>query len=338
MSLYQAHGKFLLTGEYLVLKGALALALPLKFGQSMSVETFPETSPNEKNASSETFRETSLQWDAHKPDGHWFSVTLDPENLEIILCTDQNKAEKLAQILQAVKSLNPNAFKGNGLKFTTRLDFDPNWGLGSSSTLIANLAQWADVNPYELLKLTFGGSGYDIACATAEGPIYYQLIEKESDCLDCFVPRNDAKRPSELIQKIEPAYFQPSFVEHLFFVYQGQKQNSSKEVKAFLEKTNPIDLQKDIEAVSEISRAMPKCETLDDFGLLMQCHERIIARCIGQTPVQKRFPGFEGVLKSLGAWGGDFILAATEWPESQVEEYFKGKGLDVVFGYKEMVI
>jgi hypothetical protein len=204
--------------------------------------------------------------------------------------------------------------------------------------LIANLARWANIDPYELLKLTFGGSGYDIACATAEGPIYYQLIEKESDCLDCFVPRNDAKRPSELIRKIEPVYFQPSFVEHLFFVYQGQKQNSSKEVKAFLEKTNPIDLQKDIEAVSEISRAAPKCETLDDFGLLMQCHERIIARCIGQEPVQKRFPDFEGVLKSLGAWGGDFILAATNWDSIQVKAYFKEKGLNVVFDYKEMVL
>ena len=105
-----------------------------------------------------------------------------------------------------------------------------------------------------------------------------------------------------------------------------------------MEKTNPVDLQKDIEAISEISRAMPKCQSLDEFAMLMQCHERIIARCIGQEPVQKRFPDFEGVLKSLGAWGGDFILAATEWDESQVKEYFKGKGLDVVFGYKEMVI
>ena len=303
MSLYHSHGKFLLTGEYLVLRGALALALPLKLGQTLSVETH---------------HGTSLQWDAHKPDEHWFSVTLDPENLEIIHCTDQNKAEKLAQILQAVKQLNPNAFEGNDLNFTTRLDFDPNWGLGSSSTLIANLAQWADVNPYELLKLTFGGSGYDIACATAEGPIYYQPIDGKP--------------------QVDTIDFAPPFAEHLFFVYQGQKQSSSKEVKAFLEKTNPIDLQKDIEAVSEISRAVPKCETLDDFGLLMQCHERIIARCIGQTPVQKRFPDFEGTLKSLGAWGGDFVLAATEWSEKQVREFFKGKGLETVFGYKEITL
>ena len=320
MSHYQAHGKFLLTGEYLVLKGTLSLALPLKLGQSLEVEQL-ETNNNR------------LHWEAYQPEGKWFSVTLNRENLESFSTEDPEKATKLCEILQAVKRLNPNAFEGNDLQFTTRLDFNPNWGLGSSSTLIANLAQWANVNPYELLKLTFGGSGYDIACATAEGPIYYQLVG-----LDCFVPRNDAKRQTESTPKIEPINFNPSVAEHLFFIYQGQKQSSSKEIKAFLSKANPNDLQKDIEAISEISRAVPKCQNLDEFGLLMQRHERIIARCIGQEPVQKRFPDFEGVLKSLGAWGGDFILAATEWTENQVKTYFKKKGLAVVFRYKEMMI
>lgn len=311
MSLYQSHGKFLLTGEYLVLKGALALALPLKLGQTLSVETC---------------HGASLQWDAYKTDSPWFSVTLNPKTLEIVDCNDQAKAEKLSQILKAVKQLNPKAFESNGLKFTTHLDFDPNWGLGSSSTLIANLARWANVSPYELLKLTFGGSGYDIACATAEGPIYYQVKAKVPEPIE---------GPTLMV---EPIDYNPPFADHLFFIYQGQKQSSSKEIKAFLAKANPVDLQKDIEAVSEISRAVPKCDTLDEFAMLMQCHERIISRCIGQERVQKRFPDFEGVLKSLGAWGGDFILAATHWNKEQVKTYFKEKGLDVIFGYKELVI
>ena len=311
MSHYTANGKFLLTGEYLVLKGAMALALPLKLGQNMAVETR---------------HGTPLQWDAYKPDGPWFSVSLHPATLDIIHCDDRPKAERLAQILKAVKQLNPAAFE-DGLHFETHLDFHPEWGLGSSSTLIASLAQWANVDPYELLRLTFGGSGYDIACATAEKPIYYQVQTNAS-----------ALRQAQGPQIVEPIEFNPSFADHLFFIYQGQKQSSSKEVKAFLEKTNPVDLQKDITAVSWISRAVPQCQNLDDFGLLMQCHERIISRCIGQEPVQKRFPDFEGTLKSLGAWGGDFFLAATEWDESQVKAYFKGKGLEVVFGYKEMVL
>ena len=327
---YHSHGKFLLTGEYLVLKGALALALPLKLGQSLEVEELDSSN-------------NRLLWEAFRPEGEWFSVTLNPETLEIIDCNDQPKAEKLTQILKAVKQLNSNAFEGSDLKFTTRLDFDPNWGLGSSSTLIANLARWANVNPYELLKLTFGGSGYDIACATAEQPIYYQLSASKPTLrpFDGLRDFQDSKvvepveTPTPMVKSVA---FQPSFAEHLFFVYQGQKQSSSKEIKAFLEKANPTDLQNDIEAVSEISRAVPKCESLDEFAMLMRCHERIIARCIGQEPVQRRFPDFEGVLKSLGAWGGDFILAATEWPENQVKEYFKGKGLEVVFGYKEIVL
>ena len=328
MSLYHSHGKFLLTGEYLVLKGALALAVPLKMGQTLAVETV--CTP-------------SLQWNAYKPNGPWFSVALNPENLEIIDSDDQPKAKKLRQILQAVKQLNAKAFEGNNLKFTTHLDFGPNWGLGSSSTLIANIARWADVNPYELLKLTFGGSGYDIACATAEGPIYYQLSMSKSAFRQAQRPTLDlpAKVPEPVegpTPMVEPIDFNPHFAEHLFFIYQGQKQSSSKEIKAFLAQANPIDLHKDIESVSEISRAVPKCESLDEFAMLMQCHERIIARCIGQEPVQKRFPDFEGVLKSLGAWGGDFILASTNWDESQVKAYFKGKGLEVVFGYKELVL
>lgn len=310
---FKANGKFLLTGEYLVLKGSLALALPLKFGQSLIVETLASN-------------ENRLSWTAFRPEGKWFSVTLNRDNLVNFSTNDPDKALRLSEILQAVKQLNPKAFEGNDLRFSTRLDFDPNWGLGSSSTLIANLARWANVNPYELLKLTFGGSGYDIACATAERPIYYQVRTKGPE---------PVKEPT---QKVESVDFVPPFADHLFFIYQGQKQSSSKEIKAFLEKANPVDLEKDIEAVSEISKAVPQCQSLDEFGLLMQCHERIIARCISQEPVQKHFPDFEGVLKSLGAWGGDFILAATEWDKSQVKAYFNKKGLKAVFGYKEMVL
>ena len=309
---YHSNGKFLLTGEYLVLKGALSLALPLKLGQSLHVSL----------ADTDTHR---IHWIASQPKKPWFSALFDSETLQPVATDDPTKAEKLSSILKATRQLKPDAFLGCDMRFRTHLDFDPNWGLGSSSTLIANLARWAEVDPYKLLQMTFGGSGYDIACATAEGPLYYQLSK---------VPE-PVEGPTPTV---EPINFTPSFADHLFFIYQGQKQSSSKEIKAFLAKVNPDDLQKDIEAVSEISRAVPKCENLDEFCLLMQCHERIIARCIGQEPVQKRFPDFGGTLKSLGAWGGDFILAATEWDESQVKAYFKGKGLEVVFGYNELVL
>ena len=322
--IYYSHGKFLLTGEYLVLKGALSLAVPLKLGQSLQV-TLADTNTH------------LLHWIASQPEKPWFSVLFDSETLQPLSTDDPTKAEKLSSILNAVRQLKPPAFLGCDLRLRTHLDFDPNWGLGSSSTLIANLARWADVNPYELLKLTFGGSGYDIACATAEGPIYYQLVDVRSALRQAQGPK--VVEPVETpTPTVEPINYNPPFSDHLYFIYQGKKQSSSKEIKAFLAQANPIDLQKDIEAVSEISRTLPKCQNLDEFGLLMQCHERIISRCIGQEPVQKHFPDFEGVLKSLGAWGGDFILAATNWDRDQVKAYFKGKGLEVIFGYNELVL
>ena len=147
MTTYRANGKLLLTGEYLVLKGAVALALPTRLGQTLTVETM---------------QTPSIQWDAYQPHGPWFSATLHPETLDVIATDDNDKATKLSEILNTVKTLNPSAIKA-GLNITTHLDFDPEWGLGSSSTLIATLAQWADVNPYDLLQKSFGGAGDVVA-------------------------------------------------------------------------------------------------------------------------------------------------------------------------------
>lgn len=299
---YAANGKLLLTGEYLVLHGALALALPVKLGQSMSVERLPDSS--------------FLRWDAFDPKGHWFSANLHPETFEVIDSDDLVKAEKLSSILKAVYELNPRTFT-QGLHFTTRLDFDTKWGLGSSSTLLSNLGQWAEVDPYTLLKKTIGGSGYDIACATATSPIFYRLE------LDTPVT--------------QPAYFMPPFTQQLFFVYLGKKQHSSKEVASFNERWQQLDFQDDIEAVSTISRALPRVKTLDEFCAFIDRHEDILARCLDRPPVRTLFPDFEGSLKSLGAWGGDFILAATPQADDKVRNYFHQKGMDVVFNYNDIV-
>ena len=303
MTNYKANGKFLLTGEYLVLKGALALALPLKLGQSLEVQTL-ETDENR------------LLWKASQPEGHWFSVLLSKTDIQVIDSDDDAKASKLAELLKAVKSLNGNAFNGNDLQFETHLDFNPEWGLGSSSTLIANLAQWANVNPYALLKLTFGGSGYDIACASARRPIFYQIVNGKP-----------------VTQAVD---FNPTFADKLFFVYQGKKQSSAKEVGKFQNRVVQIDMQDDMDAVSEISRSLVSCTDFNAFCTFLQIHEDIIAHCIGREPLKTHFPDFQGTIKSLGAWGGDFFLAATEWNESQVRDYFGQKGLDVVFNFADL--
>ena len=314
MKTYRAHGKLLLTGEYLVLKGALALALPTRLGQSLTVASLDEASLDLRHPGQAT---STLFWTAHQPSGLWFSATLDPDTLEVLDTDAPAKAEKLSQILKALQVLNPKAITP-GLHFTTQLDFDPAWGLGSSSTLLSLLAQWAEVNPYELLRNTLGGSGYDIACATADTPLFYRL-ENETP-------------------QVTPVAFDPPFADRLFFVYQGKKQHSSEEVKAFNRHWEETDLTAELQTVSTLSMALPTIPYFEDFCTLLQVHEDLLSRCLGREPIQRQFPGFDGVLKSLGAWGGDFLLAATDQSYEAVAAYFEQHGLDTVIRYHDIIL
>ena len=310
---FKSNGKFLLTGEYLVLKGATALALPLKFGQSLDVETL------DKN-------ENLIHWDAYVKstdngqqttdlETNWFSAVLNKTDFSIVNSNDIEKAERLSNILKQVKSLNNNIFtEDNDYRFRCQLDFNPQWGLGSSSTLINNISEWANVNPYQLLGSTFKGSGYDIACAKAEGPIFYEVN-------------------GPMVRKAD---FNPPFKDKLYFIYQGHKQNSANEVKAFLDKKK--DFKEEVRSISKISEILPDLQTLRDFCYFIKIHEEITAACLEQKRLRKYFNDFEGEIKSLGAWGGDFFLVATEWDEEKVKKYFDSKDLNIVFRYQDIVL
>lgn len=303
MEKFRANGKFLLTGEYLVLQGASALALPLKFGQTLEVNTLK-------------INNGVLHWDAFTPKGFWFSAMLNKSDLTVRASDDMEKAEMLSKIFQTIKLLNPNILQENhDYSFTTHLEFDKDWGLGSSSTLISCLSQWAKVNPYEVLKRTMGGSGYDIACATATKPIIYRL-----------------ENGNPVVEEID---FKPDFSDKLYFVYQNHKQSSGKEVKSFKERLKTNDFSKEISEVSEIT--MKLC-TLETPETLFNRHEEIIGSCICQNPLKSQFPDFQGVIKSLGAWGGDFFMVMTNLPETEVRRYFEKKGLTTIFRYDEIVI
>ena len=325
---FKSNGKFLLTGEYLVLKGATALALPLKKGQSLDVETldsneglihwdaFYKSTDNSQQSTANSQQPTA------NSQTHWFSAVLNKNDFSIKSTDDKEKAERLSDILSKAKTLNGNIFTEScDYKFSTHLDFDPQWGLGSSSTLINNIAEWAEINPYKLLSQTFKGSGYDIACAKSNTPIFFKVM---------------TENPQSISQNIEPANFNPSFKDNLYFVYHGHKQNSAREIKAFLNKERNFD--KEIESISEISKALPNIQTLRDFCYFIKIHEEITAACLEQKRLKKYFNDFEGEIKSLGAWGGDFFLVATEWDEEKVKKYFDSKDLDIVFRYQDIVL
>ena len=74
---------------------------------------------------------------------------------------------------------------------------------------------------------------------------------------------------------------------------------------------------------------------MGDFQQAMQDHEAIIGNLIEQTPVQQsRFSDYDGVVKSLGAWGGDFVLACGP---TNSTDYFSKKGYTSILPFEKII-
>jgi mevalonate kinase len=297
---YHAHGKLLLTGEYFVLCGAKSIALPLQYGQRMEVSQGKE--------------QGILSWKAFMQEGLWFSCDLRMPDFKIVNSSDPEKAAILQEAFLAIRELNPGFYPGNTLDVHTRIDFNNQWGLGSSSTLIANLASWAQVDAFRLNELIFHGSGFDIACATANGPIFYTR-----------------KQQPEAVNLNYP------FLDNLYFIYSGSKKSTRNEVRRFLNEGEVT--QQQVAQMNQLSEAFAKAVKLDDFLKLMAEHEQMVGSLLEHPTVKSSyFSDFNGEVKSLGAWGGDFYLVATPMNDRDVLNYFKQKGLRVVFPWRELVL
>jgi hypothetical protein len=300
----RAKGKLLLSGEYVVLDGALALAIPVRYGQSLRAEPWKEPD--------------SLTWTSKNEDGkNWFLAQFELPGLHILNETNRKTAENLVSFLKACQAQNPAFLSGaGGYKVMTQGDFPREWGLGTSSTLLAALAQWAGVDPYVLLFDTLGGSGYDIACAYAEGPVLYRLT---------------SRTPS-----VEPVAFNPDFVSNIYFVYLERKQDSREGIQQY--KLAKVDKPALVLQISRLTERMAACRELSEFEAIIREHEQLISRAIGLACAKDlHFPDYWGAIKSLGAWGGDFVMATSARPEAETRAYFEGLGFGTVLSWAEMV-
>lgn len=300
---FYSNGKLLITGEYLVLDGAKAFALPTKFGQNLIIEK------GEGNL---------IHWKSFDSDGSiWFEDTISfssviqKEHFEDT-ATIKNT---LIEILHEAYLMNPDLItKAKGYSIKTELTFPKFWGLGTSSTLINNIAQWLQIDAFELLKKSFGGSGYDIACAQNSTPILYQLIHDKP--------------------VVETVNFNPDFKDKIYFVYQNKKQNSKSAIAAYYGKNGVID--KSISKINTITHAVIVASEPKEFAIALQSHEIEMSNILELTTVKEAFfSDFDGVIKSLGAWGGDFVLTISK---ENPTHYFRSKGYPIVIPYSEMII
>ena len=298
MEIYSS-GKVLLTGEYVILNGALSLASPTKFGQHLKFEE------NQSNL---------INWKSFNYDGNiWFECSIKNENLEIKSTSSKKISNTLIKIINHIRDYNPSFLKENGSDILTNLTFDKNWGLGSSSTLISNLAKLSGVDPYILNNKIFSGSGYDIACADSISPIVYQLNKDQ--------------------KTIDEVSFKPSFYEKIYFIYLNNKQSSISEIENYNKNRASDSIIKEI---SNITSTILQCNSIEEFNKLIASHELIISNLISKSTVKETlFKDFNGSIKSLGAWGGDMIMATSY---DDPNKYFREKGYSTILKFEELLL
>jgi mevalonate kinase len=300
---FYSNGKLLITGEYLVLDGAKAFALPTKMGQDLIILEIDEIN---------TIRWKSIDFDQ----SIWFAAVFN--STEIItksFVADENSIAKvLKNILYEAHQLNQTILPEKGFSIETNLTFPRFWGLGTSSTLLNNVAQWFEIDAFDLLKNSFGGSGYDIANAQNNTPIIYQLADGTPT--------------------VEPINFAPHFTANMYFLYLNEKQNSKDAIATYYSKQQNIRKAKlEIDA---ISNELILTKEQGRFEHLLRRHESILSDILEMQTVQDRFfSDFTGTIKSLGAWGGDFVLVVSN---SNPKEYFEAKGFKTLLPYHKMIL
>ena len=299
---YYSNGKLLITGEYVVLDGAKALALPTKFGQYLIIE------PGKNQ---------QIIWKSFDSDKSiWFEDTITFSEITNLNASEVETVKStLVRILRNAYLQNPNFItKSEGYVITTELTFPRLWGLGTSSTLINNIGQWLEIDAFDLLKNSFGGSGYDIACAQNNSAILYQLINEKP-----------------IVEKV---VFNPDFAGNCYFVYLNKKQSSKTAIASYFNNRTVIGTA--ISELNQITNAVLKAPNLENFMTLLETHEVIISHVLEMKTIKETlFFDFNGVIKSLGAWGGDFVLVVSK---ENPTAYFKSKGFETIITYKDMIL
>jgi mevalonate kinase len=299
---FYSNGKLLITGEYLVLDGAKSLALPTKFGQYLKVTS----------GDLGQIRWTSFDFD----NSIWFEETISfNEIINFIDSDNLSQRETLIKILHEAHLLNADFLKSYfGYSISTSLTFPKLWGLGTSSTLINNIAQWLQIDAFTLLKNSFGGSGYDIACAQNNTSILYQLENG--------------------LPIVEKVIFNPEFTDSIYFVYLNKKQSSKTAIENYYK--NKKNLDNDFQIINEITTAFLNSNSLEEFCDLLDKHEKVMSEILEISTVKiNLFPDFDGSIKSLGAWGGDFVMAVSK---ENPTAYFENKGYKTIVTYKDMIL
>lgn len=292
-------GKLMLTSEYFAIDGALVLAVPTRLGQEFFFE--------EKND-----HRSLIFWEALHQNKPWLKAVIDYKNWQILETNIPSGAEFILKTLKNVQQLSSIKFQNDfTYHLKTNLQFPADYGLGSSSTLMNNLAEWAETDPFHLNTISLGGSGYDIAVAKEKSAVLFQ------------------SKPEIQYEKVD---FNPSFKNELIFIHLNQKQDSREGISFYKSKKKSPEL---VNEFSDITKKILLCSELESFSELLMIHERKIADFLEIPTVREKiFSDCPVFVKSLGAWGGDFVMSAKF---GGYKDYFWEKGFTTVFEWSDII-
>ena len=132
---------------------------------------------------------------------------------------------------------------------------------------------------------------------------------------------------------IDEVSFKPPFHEKIYFIYLNKKQSSISEIENY---NNKKVSKSTINEISNITSMILQCDSIEAYDKLIESHELIISKLISKPTIKETlFKDFNGSIKSLGAWGGDMIMATSH---SDPNRYFKEKGYSTIFKYEELLV
>jgi len=293
-------GKLMLTSEYFAIDGALVLAVPTQLGQELFYEEIPDG-------------KSVVVWEALHQNNPWLFIKINYSEWKILETNLPESADFVMKVLRNVQDLSKIRFQNNAsYHLKTNLQFPPDFGLGSSSTLMTNLSEWAKIDAFLLNEKSLGGSGYDIAVAKEKSAVLY---------------KNENGR-----KEVEKVKFSPNFKDELIFIHLNQKQDSREGIRLYRSKTKSPEL---IREFSDLTKQIFEYGDLEKFSQLMTLHEQKVSDFLQiETVKEKYFKNCPVFVKSLGAWGGDFVLSS-KFPGYL--EWFSGKGFSTVFQWSDLV-
>jgi mevalonate kinase len=294
-----SHGKLILLGEYAVLHGSNAVCLPLTTGQDLFYSFY---------------KTRDIHWKWSYNNQIISSLVMDNQSCDL-KTKDSGNYDWVKELFRLIREQNPQFLMEQGGELHFINYFPIEWGLGSSSATISSICRLAGVNPYIVNQALMGGSGADIASTSMDQWFLYRK-----------------KMPLPKITKIQDDYL---FRNLTCFVYSGKKQQTASHLKevGIIKSSGFIEVNE----VNHLAERFVSVNDINELYEIISKHELLISKFVTMEPIGKQYPDFKGMVKSLGAWGGDFFMAVSTEGAEYIKEFFIMKGYNNVFTWNELV-